>query len=210
MDIDPSGHIVCEDFPCTEMVHHRFRPAVVDLVDVASVRCVMVSEAPALDPNDDFAGAGTPFFMQTTIQAFADAGFVVGSIADILELGVYVTTAVKCAKPDSSVPTEAVKNCSHLLEAELDLFPDLSVILCMGDVAIRSINEIARRRTGRRVIPAGSTYRIRGPEYVLDGVRVIPSYLQTGRSYLIEKSKRQMIAEDIRTALELIGHRPAA
>ncbi len=205
-----SRHIVCEGFPCTAMVHERFRPGVVDAVDAASIRCVMVSEAPALDPDDDFGAAGTPFFMQTTIQAFGDAGFPVGSIDDSLGLGVYLTTAVKCAKPDSAVPTEAVKNCSHLLEAELDLFPNLSVVLCMGDVAIRSLNEIARRRTGRRVIPAGSTYRIRGPEYLLDGVRVLPSYLQTGRSYLIEKSKQRMIAEDIRTAMELIGHRPAA
>ena len=39
----------------------------------------------------------------------------------------------------------------------------------------------------------------------LDGIRVLPSYLQTGKSYLIEKSKRRMIAEDLRTALELIG-----
>jgi hypothetical protein len=33
-------------------------------------------------------------------------------------------------------------------------------------------------------------------------VRVFPTYLQTGKSYLIEKSKRKMIAEDIKTALK--------
>jgi hypothetical protein len=79
----------------------------------------------------------------------------------------------------------------------------------MGDVAIRAVNEIGRRKTGVRVIPAGSTYRLRGPEYTLDGVQVLPSYLQTGKSYLIEKSKQRMIAEDLRTALQLIGLQPA-
>jgi len=33
------------------------------------------------------------------------------------------------------------------------------------------------------------------------GTRVFPSYLQTGGNYLIEQSKRAMIAEDLREAL---------
>ena len=109
----------------------------------------------------------------------------------------------------AAVPTAAIKNCSRLLEAELGLFPNLSVILAMGDVAIRAINEIGRRRTGRRIIPAGSTYKIRGPDCLLEGIRVFPSYLQTGKSFLIEKSKRKMIAEGLRSALLMIGHHPA-
>jgi len=32
---------------------------------------------------------------------------------------------------------------------------------------------------------------------------VIPSYLMTGKRYLIEKSKEKMIAEDIKHAIEL-------
>jgi uracil-DNA glycosylase len=147
--------------------------------------------------------------METTLQAFTDAGLPVSSMDDIVELGIYVTTAVKCAKTEYAVPSAAIKTCSRLLETELDLFPNLEVILAMGDVAIRAVNEIGRRRTGVRVIPAGSTYQLRGPEYTLDGIQVLPSYLQTGKSYLIEKSKQRMIAEDLRTALQLIGLQPA-
>jgi hypothetical protein len=55
------------------------------------------------------------------------------------------------------------------------------------------------------VIPAGSTYKIRGPEYQFRGKRAFPSYLQAGPSFFIEKSKRRMIAEDIANALEVIG-----
>lgn len=205
-----ADHVMCQDFPCAEMVHDRFTLATGAVADPAAIRCVMIAEAPALDPGDDFGAPGTPFFAETTLQAFASAGFPIASVTDLLEMGVYLTTAVKCAKPTSAVPTKAVGNCSHLLEAELELFPNLEVVLAMGDVAIRAVNQVARRRSGRRVIPAGSTYRLRGQEYTLGGVRVLPSYLQTGKSYLIEKSKQRMIAEDIRTALELIGHQPAA
>jgi uracil-DNA glycosylase len=33
---------------------------------------------------------------------------------------------------------------------------------------------------------------------------LFPSYLQTGKNYLIEKAKRKMIAEDIKEAMEII------
>lgn len=202
-----TDHIACADFPCQEMVLARFTVPPLE-IDARSIRCVIVSEAPAPDPADDLHAPGEPFFMETTSHAFADAGHPISSVDDLVELGVYPTTAVKCGKPGYAVPTAAIKNCSLLLEAELGLFPNLSVVVAMGDVAIRAINEVGRRRTGTKVIPAGSTYKIRGPEYYLQGIRVFPSYLQTGRSFLIEKSKREMIAEDLRAALGLIGHHP--
>lgn len=200
-------HIACRGFPCEDVVPERFTIPPME-VDAQSIRCVLVSEAPAPDPAEDFHAPGEPFFLKTTAQAFAEAGFPISSMSDVLELGVYTTTAVKCGKIEYSIPTAAIKTCSGLLEAELSLFPNLTVILAMGDVAIRAINEIGRRQTGRRVIPAGSTYKLRGPEYFLNGIRVFPSYLQTGRSFLIEKSKRKMIAEDLRTALGVIGCHP--
>ena len=73
-----------------------------------------------------------------------------------------------------------------------------------GDVAIKAINEIAKKTGKERVIPAGSTYKIRGQEYLFRGRRVFPSYLQAGPSFFIEKSKRRMIAEDIKEAMNLV------
>jgi uracil-DNA glycosylase len=64
------------------------------------------------------------------------------------------------------------------------------------------MNYIAKRNIGKAIIPSGSTYKIRKGEYFYKQLRVFPSYLQTGKSYLIEKSKRKMIAEDIKAALE--------
>ena len=59
-------------------------------------------------------------------------------------------------------------------------------------------------QTGKKVIPAGSTYKIRGEAYYLGDIRVFPSYTPAGKNFLIEKSKRKMVAEDIREALRCI------
>jgi uracil-DNA glycosylase len=75
--------------------------------------------------------------------------------------------------------------------------------LLMGDVAIRALNTVAQRAGEKRVIPAGSTYKIRGQPYFYRGRRAFPSYLQAGPSFFIEKSKRKMIAEDIAAALRI-------
>ena len=166
---------------------------------------MMISEAPPAEPEEGFGAGPDSFFMRTTRQAFADAGVPVASLAEILHLGVQITTAIKCAKTGYGIKPGTVRNCSSLLERELALFPELKAILCMGDQAIRAVNEIARRQTGSRFIPSGSTYKIRGPEFRLGDLRVFPSYLQTGKSFLIEKSKRRMIAEDIAAALSLAG-----
>jgi hypothetical protein len=75
----------------------------------------------------------------------------------------------------------------------------------MGDVAIKAVNYISKRAGEGRVIPAGSTYKIRGQEYLFRGQRAFPSYLQAGPSFFIEKSKRRMVAEDISEAMRLLS-----
>jgi uracil-DNA glycosylase len=124
---------------------------------------------------------------------------------EILSLNVYVTTAIKCAKTGYAVNPETTGTCSYILEKEVAFFPNVCVFLLMGDTAVRSMNCIALRRLGRKVIPGGSTYTIREQEFRHEGKRFFPSYLQTGRSYFIEKSKRAMITEDLKKALELSG-----
>ncbi len=63
--------------------------------------------------------------------------------------------------------------------------------LLMGDIAIQAVNMIARRAGQGRVIPAGSTYKIRGGEFTFKGVRAFLHILQAGPSFFIEKSKTQ-------------------
>jgi uracil-DNA glycosylase len=169
------------------------------------VAIVLISEAAPADLADYYYAGGESLFEQTTVQAFQDAGATVESIRDILELGVYLTTAVKCGKTGYGIKAATVKECSLILERELALFPNVATFLLMGDVAIKALNYVAIRQGLGRVIPAGSTYKIRGEEYAYAGRRAFPSYLQAGPSFYIEKSKRRMIAEDIGAALRLAG-----
>jgi uracil-DNA glycosylase len=199
-----SEKIGCEAFPCNDVRHGCYAVPDID-IDPEKISVVMISEAAPADLRDYYYSGGGSLFEQTTVQAFNDAGAKVSSVNDIIELGVYLTTAVKCGKTGYGIKTGTVKECSLILEKELDLFPNVRAWMLMGDVAIKSVNDIARRAGEKRVIPAGSTYKIRGQEYFFRGVRAFPSYLQAGPSFFIEKSKRKMIAEDITGALEISG-----
>ena len=198
----PNRTIRCADFPCKDIDSRAYNvPGIT--VDANSVSIILISEAAPPNPADNYYARGRPLFQQTTVQAFQDAGADVESIRDILDLGVYLTTAVKCGKKSYGIKPTTIDECSRLLERELALFPVTRVLLLMGDVAIRSLNSIARRTGGPRVIPSGSTYKIRHGEFYFQGIRAFPSYLQAGPSFFIEKSKRRMIAEDIRRALDV-------
>jgi hypothetical protein len=196
--------IACHEFPCLDVRHEGYIVPSLDL-DPESVSIVMISEAAPQDLADYYYAGGESLFEQTSVLAFQDAGAGVSSIQDILDLGVYLTTAVKCGKTGYGIQAATIKNCSLILEQELDQFPNVRAYLLMGDVAIKALNTIARRAGEPRVIPAGSTYKIRGQEYHFRGRRAFPSYLQAGPSFFIEKSKRRMIAEDIAAALALPG-----
>jgi hypothetical protein len=204
-----SDCVQCETFPCEDVNHGGYRVPVVK-VDPSSISLVLISEAAAPDPADNYYAPGEPLFEQTTLLAFQEAtalnpaGAGISSFADLLGLGVYLTTAVKCSKTGYGIKAATIKECSTLLERELSLFPNLQAYLLMGDVAIKALNYIARRAGEGRVTPAGSTYKIRGQPYHFQGRRVFPSYLQAGPSFFIEKSKRTMIAEDLAEALRLI------
>jgi uracil-DNA glycosylase len=193
----------CEEFPCDDVKHERY--IIPDIgIDPKDIPLVLISEASPNNPADYYYAGGDSLFEQTTIQAFKDAHVNVKSIEDILKLGVYLTTAVKCGKTGYGVKTSTIEQCSYILEKELSIFPNVAAYLLMGDVAIKAINFIAKRAGEGRVIPPGSTYKIRSQAYFYKGKRAFPSYLQAGPSFFIEKSKRRMIAEDISAALNII------
>lgn len=196
--------VSCQDFPCPDVNHNGY---IVPDLEIQSERIsmMMISEAAPPQREDYYYASGEPLFQQTTVQAFNDAGAKVSSIQDILDLGVYLTTAVKCGKTGYGIKASTIKQCSTILEKELALFPNIKVFMLMGDVAIKAINYIAKRAGEDRVIPAGSTYKIRGKPYFFRGKRAFPSYLQAGPSFFIEKSKRKMIAEDLVAGLKLIN-----
>jgi uracil-DNA glycosylase len=193
--------VKCVDFPCLDVNKDSYLVPGLE-IEPDEINILMISEASPHDVNDYFYAQKNPFYFQTTAQAFSDAGQDVSSMEDILKMGVYVTTAIKCGKTGYSVSSKTIETCSSILEGEMNLFPNVKSVLLMGDTAIKAVNYIAKRNIDKRIIPSGSTYKIRKNKYFYKQLRVFPSYLQTGKSYLIEKSKRKMIAEDIKAALE--------
>ncbi len=193
----------CTGFRCRDVNRESYVvPGI--LIKPEEIRIILISECAPASPSDYYYAGGDSLFQRTTVQAFHDAGADAISVRDLLKMGVYMTTAVKCAKTGSGIETRTIQDCSALLEQELGLFPNAEVLLLMGDVAIKAVNAIAVRAGEGRIIPSIPTYKLRGREFEFRGMRVFPSYLQAGPSFYIEKSKRRMIAEDIAAALELI------
>lgn len=201
----PSSRIICKDFPCNGGKGSSF---IVPRMDIGcrTIRMVLVSECAPSNPNDYFYSNEDSLFAQTTLQAFKDAGLQIPSIKELTKMGVYLTTAVKCAKDGPIVSKRMISSCAKLLEDELSLFPNLKVIMLMGDAAIQALNYIAKSSGLPRAIPAGSTYKIRAGKYTYKGIRLFPSYLQAGPAFFVEKSKRKMIAEDIAEGMKIIGN----
>ena len=171
----------------------------------SGISIIMVSEAPPVERSNYFDNnAGGTFFLTTQI-AFKDAGIDIRSYDDITRLGIYLTTAIKCPKADYLVSSKTIRECAgRYLGDEILGFPNVKIIMCMGDVAIKAVNHVFKSRFNAAPIKKGSTYKIRKERHVLNGIIFMPSYTQTGDSFNIEKSKRKMIAEDIACALRIL------
>lgn len=173
-------------------------------IDPFTIKAVMINEVVPADPLQDFYGTFDAAYLKTTIPLFRRAGAEVACIQDILQKGIYLTNAVKTPKTEYAIDKSSIENSLPYLEAELSLFPDIKVIMLMGDVAKKAFNMIAKKSAKKNVIPAVSTYKLRNSEIHYKGIRVMPSYIMTGGNILIEKSKVTMAAEDIAIMLEII------
>jgi hypothetical protein len=191
--------VQCINFPCLDVNSSGYTIPDIE-VNPEKVSLVVISEAAPENPEEYYYAPGNPLYQQNSLQAFNSGGVEVNSFQELLARGVYFTTAVKCAKTGYGIKAGSIKECSSILEKELDNFSRVKAYLLMGDVAIKAVNYISKRTEGRRVIPAGSTYKIRGGEFYFRDARAFPSYLQVGPSFGIEKSKQRMIAEDIAAA----------
>ena len=191
------------NYPCSDVIHNLIYPK--KNLDADKIEIILISEAPTENPTDYYYMRESGAFFKTTQIAFNDAGISINSYNDLTNMGIYLTTAIKCPKTDYLVSSKTIKECSlRILKKEIELFPNIKVIMCMGDFAIKAINYIYKNTYNTQPIKAGSTYKIRKEKHIFNNIRFIPSYTQTGNSFNIEKSKRKMIAEDIKTALKFI------
>ncbi len=175
-------------------------------VDVApeTIRAIMINEVVPSCPEEDFYGKPDSAYMSTTIPLFRKAGIEVNSIQDILDHGIYITNAVKAPKSEYAVSKESIEDSLPYLRKELALFPNVKVIMLMGDVAKKAFNMISKKATKKNAVPSTSTYKLRNTEILYNGIRILPSYIMTGQNILIEKSKFEMASEDISKMYRLI------
>lgn len=173
-------------------------------IDPASIWAIMVNEIVPDDPTQDFYGTSGEQYLSTTIPLFQKAGLSVETVEDILAMGIYLTNAVKTPKDGYTVEKASMEESLPYLEQELALFPHVQVIMLMGDVANKMVNQIARKTAKRNPIPSGATYKLRAQAFYWGNIRLMPSYIMTGGNILIEKSKVAMAAEDIATMAALI------
>jgi uracil-DNA glycosylase len=134
----------CVDFPCLDTRRSSYLIPNID-IDPAKVSILLISEASPENPSDHYYTGPEALFARTTLLAFQDAGAKAQSVQDLVDMGVYLTTAVKCGKTGYGISTGTIQACSHLLYKEIDLFPNVNVYLLMGDVAIKAVNMIAKR-----------------------------------------------------------------
>lgn len=174
-------------------------------IEPETIQAIMINEVVPTDSDDDFYGTLDSAYMSTTIPLFQKAGIDVNSIQDILNLGIYITNAVKTPKSEYAVSKESIEESMPALEREIQLFPNLKVIMLMGDVAKKAFNIISKKESGKNAVPGVSTYKLRNTEIFYKGIRIIPSYIMTGQNILIEKSKFEMASEDIVTMYKLIN-----
>ena len=173
-------------------------------IDPLTIKAIMINEVVPSDALQDFYGVPDADYLKTTIPLFQGAGAEVKSIQDILQMGIYITNAVKTPKTKYAIEKNSIQDSLPYLEAELSLFPNVKVIMLMGDVAKKAFNMITKKATKKNVVPTVSTYKLRTTEIYYKGIRVMPSYIMTGGNILIERSKVAMATEDIATMLEII------
>ena len=173
-------------------------------IEPETIRAIMINEVVPSCPEDDFYGKQDSAYMSTTIPLFRKAGIEVNSIQDILDHGIYITNAVKTPKSEYAVSKESIEDSLPYLEKELALFPNVKVIMLMGDVAKKAFNMICKKATKKNAVPSISTYKLRNTEIFYNGIRIMSSYIMTGQNILIEKSKFEMASKDIETMYRLI------
>lgn len=173
-------------------------------IEPETIQAIMINEVVPSCPEDDFYGKPDSAYMSTTIPMFRKAGIEIGSVQDILNNGIYITNAVKTPKSEYAVSKESIEDSLPYLEKELALFPNVKVIMLMGDVAKKAFNMICKKATKKNAVPSISTYKLRNAEIFYNGIRIMPSYIMTGQNILIEKSKFEMASKDIETMYRLI------
>ena len=72
-------------------------------IDPLTIKAIMINEVVPSDPLQDFYGTPDADYLKTTIPLLQGAGTEVTSIQDILQMGIYITNAVKTPKTEYAI-----------------------------------------------------------------------------------------------------------
>lgn len=67
-------------------------------LDPEEIKVILINEVVAEDQEDDFYGSPDAYYLKTTIPLFQTAGFDIQSMQELLDLGIYITHALKHPK----------------------------------------------------------------------------------------------------------------
>lgn len=79
-------------------------------IDPLKIRAIMINEVVPSDPLQDFYGIPDADYLKTTIPLLQGAGTEVHSIQDILQMGIYITNAVKIPKTEYAIDKSSIEN----------------------------------------------------------------------------------------------------
>ena len=174
------------------------------MTDVKAIRALLINEVVPDDPRQVFHGSDTGAYAGSLISLFQKAGIGFRSMKDIDESGITVINAVNTPKQGRKITSLQMEESMPAFRKTLSERKDLEVIVLNGVVAKKMFNRIAKSETGRNLIPSIATYKLRNNVYMYRGIRVLPSYIVTGENIQIEKKKRAMVIEDLKTMIHLL------
>jgi uracil-DNA glycosylase family 4 len=121
--------------------------------------------------------------------------------------GAHITAAVRCAPPDNKPTPVEIRTCRGYLERELDLLPNLRVVVALGKLAFDVYLSILR---DRGVISSRAPFRFaHNVEYALPGQpRLIASYHPSQQNTSTGKLTEKMLTDVFQRASRA-GPRPA-
>jgi uracil-DNA glycosylase family 4 len=145
-----------------------------------------------------FTGDGSGSFLYKVLHATGFASQATcHSRDDGLQLrGAYITAALRCAPPANKPKPEEIRKCRNYLEQELELLPNLKVIVALGRIAFDVYLSVLRDRgliRSRAAFPFAHNREHRiGPGQPLLISSYHPSQQNTSTGRLTEKMLRQV------------------
>jgi len=125
---------------------------------------------------------------------------------DGLELhGVYISAAVRCAPPGNKPLPEEIRNCRSYLDRELDLLPNLRVVVALGKIAFDTYLDLLKLRGIIRSRAPFAFGHNRQFTTALGQPRLISSYHPSQQNTSTGKLSEKMLREVFQRAKKLAG-----